>query len=105
VVGVLIERRGLKITITLIALFMKVYLECEVRGAVERKIVDNDSGETSIKYRTFLENEDGERLELNCKKDYSSEKGKFGVAAVGVYSRDGGGFWLTLLDFTPKHID
>jgi len=84
---------------------MKVFLEGELRGVMARERVDPTTGDKTTKYRTFIENEDGERLELNAKTDYSDLKRKAGVAQIGVYDREGGGYWLTLLEFVPQDID
>jgi len=84
---------------------MKVYLEGEIRGVVKRESTDSESGLQKTKYRTFIENEDGERLEINCATDYSAHKGKSGVARINVWDRDGGGYWLTLDQFTPSSVD
>lgn len=80
---------------------MKVFLEAEVRG-VQRKDFNGQ-----IKYRTFLEDENGERLEVNSKNDYSefSKKGP-GVAKLTVTeTNSGGSYFLTLDEFVPQTIE
>jgi len=83
---------------------LKAFIECELRGSQE-KIRTDEEGKTTTKYLTYLENEEGERLEVNAKEDYSDLKGKTGVASLGIYKRDGGGYWITLLEFVAKDIE
>lgn len=78
---------------------LKAYFECELRGTSERSRAD------STKFLTFLENEEGERLEVNSKKDFAEYKRQKGVASLGLWRRDGGGYWITLLEFIPKDIE
>jgi len=82
---------------------MKVFFDCVVRGVEQRERVDTDTGEKTTKYRTRLDDsETGQRLEVNCKKDFTEYKDETGVAEILIYDREGGGFWLTLSEFYPK---
>jgi len=81
---------------------MKVYFQGEIRGVKANERTDPETGTKSTKYRTFIEDEDGERLEVNSKKDFTERKGENGVAELAVYERgEGGGYWLTLTEFFP----
>jgi len=83
---------------------MQVFFEGEIRG-VKENVRTDETGLEKKKYRTFIENEVGERLELNCNRDYSHLKGKSGVAKINVYDREGGGYWLTLDEFVGASIE
>jgi len=90
---------------------MQLFLECEIRGVIPRKpYTDPVTGEVDLskkKYRTALESESGERLEVNSSHDYTEfvKKGQ-GVAKLNVFpNTEGGGFYLTLDEFVPQTIE
>jgi len=85
---------------------MKVFLEASLEMVAKKTFTNRDTGTVETKYRTYLKDEDGDIINVNCNTNFEVYKGREGVAKLGVYEqgKDGKGYWLSLLEFVPKDL-
>jgi len=80
---------------------MKLYSECTVK-IVEKNNFSDPDGKTVEFNTNYLKNKEGEVLEINSTKDFSSNEGETGICVIHARKREGGGFKLSLREFIPN---
>jgi len=85
----------------LLVKYMPAYTEGKIKMVVNRTFKDRETGEEKPRFTTYIEldTDKKELLQVNAKRDFSTLIGKQGVAQLGIWEREGGGFWVTLIDF------
>ena len=77
---------------------MNLYANAKIKITEKNNFSDTEG--KNVEYQTnYLKSDEGEVLEVNSSKDFSSYEGKEGLVCIRARKREGGGFKLSLIDF------